>query len=67
MYFIYGKMGGAIQAVLGREVNRYLLYRLMNVALFFLTLLVLFAIILAVTVFQLVIQRYWVYYEAEAG
>jgi multiple sugar transport system permease protein len=29
--------------------------------------LVLFAIILAVTVFQLIIQRYWVYYEAEAG
>jgi multiple sugar transport system permease protein len=29
--------------------------------------LVLFAIILAVTVFQLVMQRYWVYYEAEAG
>jgi multiple sugar transport system permease protein len=29
--------------------------------------LVLFAIILAVTVIQLVIQRYWVYYEAEAG
>jgi multiple sugar transport system permease protein len=29
--------------------------------------LVLFAIILGVTVFQLVIQRYWVYYEAEAG
>jgi multiple sugar transport system permease protein len=28
--------------------------------------LVLFAIILVVTVFQLVIQRYWVYYEAEA-
>jgi multiple sugar transport system permease protein len=29
--------------------------------------LVLFAIILAVTVFQLSLQRYWVYYEAEAG
>jgi multiple sugar transport system permease protein len=29
--------------------------------------LALFAIILAVTVFQLVIQRYWVYYEAESG
>ena len=29
--------------------------------------LVLFAIILVVTVFQLVIQRYWVYYEAEAS
>jgi multiple sugar transport system permease protein len=29
--------------------------------------LVLFTIILAVTVFQLVIQRYWVYYEAEGG
>jgi multiple sugar transport system permease protein len=28
--------------------------------------LVLFAIILVVTVFQLAIQRYWVYYEAEA-
>ena len=29
--------------------------------------LVLFGIILAVTVFQLTIQRYWVYYEAEPG
>jgi multiple sugar transport system permease protein len=29
--------------------------------------LVLFAIILAVTVFQLSVQRYWVYYEAEAS
>ncbi len=29
--------------------------------------LVLFGIILAVTVFQLTMQRYWVYYEAEAG
>jgi multiple sugar transport system permease protein len=29
--------------------------------------LVLFGIILVVTVFQLIIQRYWVYYEAEQG
>jgi multiple sugar transport system permease protein len=29
--------------------------------------LVLFAIILAITVFQLMTQRYWVYYESEKG
>jgi len=29
--------------------------------------LVLFAIILGVTLIQLVVQRYWVYYEAETG